>query len=229
MTGKLDSLRQTALFAELDDETLVSVAERAVPRSFRKDEILFIADEAAQGMYVIVSGSVRAFRESSDGREQVIHVERAGATVAEVPVFDNGNYPSSVAAEEDTETLFLDKRDVRQLCLAHPEIPLAALRLLAGRLRRRAELVEELSLKEVGQRLARFLLEEGERRGKHTDQGVTVSLTKTNQQIAAQVGTVREVISRSRSRLQLAGLISVQDRKITIPNVAALAGFAKQI
>jgi CRP/FNR family transcriptional regulator len=153
--------------------------------------------EKARGMYVIVSGSVRAFRESTDGREQVIHVERAGASIAEVPVFDDGNYPSTVAAEEDTVTLFLDKRDVLQLCLQHPEIPLAAVRVLAGRLRRCAELVETLSLKEVGQRVARFLLSEARRQGKKTNRGTIVNLPQTHQQIAARVGTVREVISRN--------------------------------
>src|SRR5687768_6451844 len=146
---KIAALRRAMLFSELDDTALRSIAERAVTRYFRKDEVLFIAGEKAEGLYVIVSGSVRAFRDSVDGREQVIHVERAGGTVAEVPMFDDGNYPSTVAAEEETAALFLDKRDVRQLCLEHPEITLAALRVLAGRLRRCAELVETLSLKEV--------------------------------------------------------------------------------
>jgi CRP/FNR family transcriptional regulator len=102
-----------------------------------------------------------------DGREQVIHVERAGATIAELPVFDEGAYPSTAAAEEDTTVLFIDKHDVRQLCLEHPKITLAALKVLAGRLRRCAELVEALSLREVGQRLARFLLAEARRSGQN--------------------------------------------------------------
>ena len=123
MLDKVAGLKRTALFQELSDETLRSIAALAVHRRFQKDEVLFVAGEEARGLYVIVKGSVRAFRESADGREQVIHVERAGATVAEVPVFDDGEYPSTVAAEEDTDTLFLDKRDVRQLCLQHPGDP----------------------------------------------------------------------------------------------------------
>jgi len=225
---KIAALRRAVLFSELDDAALRSIAERAIARHFRKDELLFIAGEKAQGLYVIVDGSVRAFRESLDGREQVIHVERAGGTVAEVPVFDDGNYPSTVAAEEDTNALFLDKRDVRQLCLEHPEITLAALRVLAGRLRRCAELVETLSLKEVGQRVARFVLSEACRNGQQTKQGIVVTLTQTNQQIAARVGSVRDVVSRALSRLQSDGLIVVADRKLTIPDVSALAVFAGQ-
>lgn len=222
------ALKRAALFSELDDQTLAVVADRAVPRRFSKDEILFIAGEEARGLHVIVEGSVRAFRESSDGREQVIHVERAGGTVAELPVFDEGTYPSTVAAEEVTTTLFLAKEDVRQLCLQHPKITFAALKVLAARLRRCAELVEMLSLKEVGQRLARFLLSEARQRGNRRDEGLTVSLTQTNQQIAARIGSVREVVSRALSRLQEDDLIILRDRMLIIPDEAALEAFADQ-
>jgi CRP/FNR family transcriptional regulator len=225
---KIAALRRAALFAELDDATLQLIADRSVPRHFAKDEVLFVAGEKSQGLYIIVEGSVRAFRERLDGREQVIHVERAGGTVAEVPVFDDGTYPSTVAAEENTEALFLDKRDVRQLCLQHPQIPLAALTVLAGRLRRCAELVETLSLKEVGQRVANFVLSEARRKGETTGQGTILILTETNQQIAARVGSVRDVVSRAFSRLQAQGLIVVEDRKLTIPDLTALAAFAEQ-
>jgi CRP-like cAMP-binding protein len=225
---KIAALKRTVLFKELDDTTLNLVAEYAVPRHYRKDETLFLAGEEAHGLFVIVNGSVRAFRESVDGREQVIHVERAGATVAEVPVFDDGPYPSTVAAEEDTDTLFLDKSDVRQLCLQHPAIPMAAIRVLASRLRHCAELVEALSLKEVGQRVARFLVSEARSHGEPTNDGICLTLTQTNQQIAARVGSVREVISRALSRLQNDGLIILEDRKLTIPDIEALSSFADQ-
>ena len=225
---KIAALKRTPLFKELDDATLKLLVAHAVSRRYRKDEVLFVAGEEARGLFVIVSGSVRAYRESGDGREQIIHVERAGATIAEVPVFDDGTYPSTVAAEEDTQTLFLDRRDVRQLCLEHPEIPLAAVRVLAGRLRRCAELVEALSLKEVGQRVARFLVAEARSHGQPAGDGVCLTLTQTNQQIASRVGSVREVISRALSRLQNDGLIVLEDRKLTIPDLKALSSFADQ-
>ena len=224
---KIAALKRTNLFAALDEATLSLVAERAFERRFQKDEVLFVAGEPAEGMFVIVEGSVRAFRMSVDGREQVIHVEREGATIAEVPMFDDGDYPSTVAAEESTLVLFIDKRDVRRLCLEHPVIPLTALRVLAGRLRRCAELVETLSLREVSQRVARFLLVESKRRGISTERGLVIELSQTNQQIAARVGSVREVISRAFSRLQQTGLITMEERKVTIPDKDALAGFAE--
>lgn len=225
---KIAALKRTKLFETLDRTTLTLLAERAIERRFQKDELLFVAGEEARGLYLIVEGAVRAFRVSEDGREQIIHVERAGATIAEVPVFDDGKYPSNVAAEENTVTLFIDKRDVQHLFLEHPEIALAALRVLAGRLRRCAELVEALSLREVGQRLARFLLAEARRSGVRTEQGISLNLTQTNQQIAARIGSVREVVSRAFTRLQDEGLINVDGRHLLIPDEAAMEAFAGQ-
>lgn len=225
---KIAALRRTRLFEELDENTLRLLAERAFERRFQKDEVLFVAGEEAHGLYVIVAGAVRAFRVSLDGREQVIHVERAGATIAEVPVFDDGTYPSTAAAEEDTTVLFIDKRDVQHLCLEHPKITLAALKVLAGRLRRCAELVEALSLREVGQRLARFLLAEARSSGAPTENGISLNLSQTNQQIAARIGSVREVVSRAFTRLQHDGLIIVEGRRLIIPDDAALETFAGQ-
>jgi CRP/FNR family transcriptional regulator len=222
---KMEALRRTALFRELDASTLQALARRAVERRFRKDEVLFVAGAEAHGLYVIVAGAVRAFRESADGREQIIHVERAGATIAEVPVFDDGPFPSTVAAEEETTVLFIAKRDVRLLCKEHPEIALAALKVLAGRLRQCAALVEELSLREVSQRLARFLLAEARRKGVHREQGLSVNLTLTNPQIAARIGTVREVVSRTVARLQQDGLLVIDGRRLLIPDEQALAAF----
>lgn len=228
MLDRIAALKRTKLFEELDENTLRVLAERACERRFQKDEVLFVAGEEARGLFVIVDGAVRAFRVGLDGREQVIHVERPGATIAEVPVFDDGTYPSTAAAEEEITTLFIDKRDVRHLFLEHPEISLAALKVLAGRLRRCAELVEALSLRDVGQRLARFLLAEARRSGTRTETGLSINLTQTNQQIAARIGSVREVISRAFTRLQHDGLIVVEGRHLSIPDEVALEAFADQ-
>jgi CRP/FNR family transcriptional regulator len=224
---KIAALRRTALFGELLETELIALADRAVERHLSRDEILFVAGDEAAGLFVIVSGALRAFREGVDGREQVIHVERAGATIAELPVFDDQPYPSTVAAEEDSTVLFLDKRDVKSLCLANPKIALAALKMMAGRLRKCAELVEALSLREVDQRLARWLLAEARARGARTPDGVELTLALTNQQIAARIGSVREVVSRALARLQNNGLVVVDGRRVIISDEHALAVFSE--
>lgn len=224
---KVAVFKQTELFRDLHEDVLRVLARRAGEKVLNRNEILFLAGEEAAGLFVIATGAVRAFRSGTDGREQIIHVERAVATIAELPVFDDGIYPSSGAAEEDaTKVYFLDKKEVRDVCLKHPEVALAATRVFAARLRHCAELVELLSLREVGQRLANLLLTEAETRGVPSADGVRIKQNLTHKQLAARLGTVREVITRVFYRLQRKGLIVVDGKEIYIPSTATLAAYA---
>ena len=223
---KIAIFKQTELFRGLDDAVLDVLAKHAVVKRLERDEILFLAGETAKGLYVIASGAVRAFRTSPDGREQVIHVEHAVTTIAEVPVFDDGNYPSTAAAEEPTTVYFLDKQLIFKTAVEHPQLALAALKLLASRLRRCAELVETLSLREVGQRLASLLLEEARNSGTKTERGTKIELRLTHNQLAARIGTVREVVTRALVRLQEQGLIVHEGKDILIPDLQIISAYA---
>lgn len=224
---KIKVLRATQLFKELDDAVLNVLAERSIVKRLKRNEILFVEGEPAKGLFVVASGAIRAFRTAADGREQVIHVERAITTIAEVPVFDEGNYPSTTAADEPSTVYFLDKKLIFNTALQHPDLALSAVRLLASRLRRCAELVETLSLHEVGQRLARFLLQEAATDGVKTSDGTRITLGLTHNQLAARIGTVREVVTRSLQRLQNQGLIIHEDRILMIPDTTALAIYSE--
>ena len=223
---KVAALQRTHLFGELDSTDLEALAQRAVERRLERGEMLFMAGETAKGLYVVVEGSVRAYRVNGDGREQVMHVERSGATLAEVPVFDEGPYPSSAAAEEDSFVLFLPREGVLRLCLERPSIALAALRLLARRMRNCAALVERLSLRDVDRRVAQLILEEAGDYGSRTGNTIVFQLALTHAQIAARVGSVREVVSRAMARLQQGGLISLDGRQVMVPDEEALRSYA---
>jgi CRP-like cAMP-binding protein len=222
---KIAALGRTALFGELPATELQHLADRAVEQKLDRGEILFIAGDAARGLYVIVEGAVRAFRVGADGREQVIHVERAGATVGEVPVFDEGAYPSTVAGEEDTALLFLSSHDVRRMLTDRPVIAAAALKVLARRLRNCASLVETLSLHDVDRRLARFLLLEARARGHRAGRRLELDFVLTHQQVASRIGTVREVVSRALGRLQQAGYVKSDAKKLIIPDEKSLSDY----
>ncbi len=218
---KMAALALSHLFHGCPSSALESLARVAEFRQLDKGQILFLAGEPARGLFVIVSGSIRAFRVNAKGREQTIHVESAGATLAEVPVFDDGNYPATAVAEEPSKLLFLGKDDVQRFLIANPSVALNALRLMAGRLRRHAELVDSLALKDVGQRLAQLLLQEARAQGDR-------DLDFSNQQLAARVGSVREVVSRTLARLAQNGLIETRPRGITILDEPGLERFAQE-
>lgn len=219
---KVAALARSHLFNGLPPGIMESLAHLAEFRLLDRGEMLFLAGEPARGLFIIVSGSIRAFRVNAKGREQTIHVESAGATLAEVPVFDDGNYPATAIAEEPSGILFLAKAEVQRFLIANPAAALNALRLMAGRLRRHAELADSLALKDVGQRLGRLLLTEARAQG-------TPYLDFSNQQLAARVGSVREVVSRTLARLAHNGLIDIDARArgITILDEQALERFAE--
>jgi len=223
---RIDALRKTQLLGNAPQEALHSLAECAAERRLQSGEILFLSGDSARGLYVAVSGALRAFRESEEGREQTIHVERAGATFAEVPVFDDGPYPSTVIAEEDSLVLFLKKEDVRRFLLQNPEAALSALSLMASRLRKVTQLLEQLSLQDVAQRLAVMLVEEASARGKFQD-GVSFSLPDSHQRIAARLGSVREVITRILHRFINERIIEVRGHRVVVLNAAALRAKTK--
>jgi len=207
--NKIEALKKTEMFGNLAPKELNGVAEICLEYRLKKGEILFTAGEEPRGLYVIVAGSLRAFRANEDGREQTIHVEKAGTTIAEVPVFDDKPYPSTVTAEEPSEVLFISKADIKKLCLKYPTIALSALKLLAARLRKTAALVESLSLREVDQRLAAYLMAE------FKEKKIKKITVPPHAILASRLGSVREVVSRSFAKLEQEGLITL-DKKHTV-------------
>jgi len=216
------TLSKVAIFSGLSEIELSFLAQRAVPRHYTSGQIVFSEGEPCAGLYIVDSGHVRIFKSSANGREQVLNIDGPGSSVAELPVFDGGNYPASVAAVDEVTLLFVSKQDFQSLCLTHPQVALKVLRVVGARLRRLVGIIEKLSFTTVRHRLASFLLRAAQREGKRVAEGVKVTLPASNQELASQIGTVRELVSRNLSRLQAQGLIHIEGRSVIIPNLKAL-------
>jgi CRP/FNR family transcriptional regulator len=172
-------------------------------------------------LFLVASGKIRIFKLSASGREQVLAMESAGSSLAELPVFDGGNYPASGAAIDNATLLFVGKQDFQALCLAHPQVALKVLRVVGARLRRLVGIIEELSFTTVRHRLASFLVRLARREGRQTAGGIEI-LLPNNQELAAQIGTVRELVSRNLSRLQAEGLLKMEGRNVVICDLKSL-------
>ena len=210
------TLAKVQIFSGLTESEVAFLAQRAAPRHFSPGETVFSEGEPCAGLYVVESGHLRIFKSSTSGREQVLSIDGPGSSVAELPVFDGGNYPASVTAIDDTRLLFVSKQDFHALCLAHPQVALKVLRVVGARLRHLVEIIEELSFTTVRHRLAAFLLRLARTEGKRSADGVEIALPVSNQELASQIGTVRELISRNLSRFQSEGLIRIDRRSVTI-------------
>ncbi len=216
-------LQKTALFSNLSSPELQLLAARTARKFFHTGESLFYEGEACKGLHIISQGRVRIYKASASGREQVLGVNGPGESVAEVPVFDGGPYPASVIALEDTEVAFISRKDFHDYCLEHPEVALKVLAFVGARLRGLVNIIEELSFTTIRQRLVAMLVRLAQSEGKRSARGIEVLLPGSHQELANQLGTVRELISRNLMRLQAEGLLEVDARQIVIKDAKGLA------
>jgi CRP/FNR family transcriptional regulator len=216
------TLAKVPIFSGLTESELAFLAQRAVPRHYAAGEMVFAEGEACAGLYVVESGHIRIFKTSPSGREQVLAIDGPGSSVAELPVFDGGNYPASGAAVDQATCLFVSKQDFQALCLAHPQVALKVLRVVGARLRRLVGIIEELSFTTVRHRLASFLVRLARQEGKRTGKGIEITLPASHQELAAQIGTVRELVSRNLSRFQAEGLLSIDGRSVIVRDLDGL-------
>jgi CRP/FNR family transcriptional regulator, cyclic AMP receptor protein len=216
------TLTRVPIFSGLSEPELLFITERTVTRRFPPGETVFSEGDPCAGLYVVQSGHIRIFKSSSTGREQVLSIDGPGSSVAEIPVFDGGNYPASVTAVDDVTLLFISKQDFQGLCLAYPEVALKVLRVVGARFRKLVGIIEELSFTTVRHRLASFLLRLAQKEGRSSGDGVEITLGVSNQELASQIGTVRELVSRNLSRLQSEGILKIDGRIVTIINLKAL-------
>jgi CRP/FNR family transcriptional regulator, cyclic AMP receptor protein len=223
LTAKGRLLAGIALFSGLGDGELEALGRRALERRFAPDDVLFWEGQPCAGIFLIVEGSVKIFKTSASGREMMLALEQAPASVAELPLFDGGPYPASVRAAAPVTALFIDKSDFQQVCRQYPEVALKVLAVVGGRLRQLVGVVESMTFGSVTQRLARMLLAAAREAG-----GEEFELPLTHQEMASRLGTVREVVSRNLARFRAAGLIRAQDRRVRILDRAGIEREAEE-
>src|SRR5579863_2025752 len=215
-------LRKVQLFAALTADEMHSLAARTGKKHLGRGELLFSEGDPCIGLFLVASGKIRIFKLSPAGREQVLAMEGPGSSFAELPVFDGGNYPASASALEDSEVLFISRKDFQSFCRAHPDVALKVIAVVGSRLRRLVGIIEDLSFTTVRQRLIALILRMAQTSGASSKAGVEVGLTTSHQDLAAELGTVRELVSRNLSRLQAEGFLEVDGRRIVVKDVPGL-------
>ncbi len=216
------TLRRLPLFTDLSEDELALIAERTTCREYGPGAVVFLEGEPCRELLIVKEGSVKLLKTAASGRQQLIAIERTGNSLAEVPVFDGGSYPATAKAAGPTTLLCLDAEHFRKICLRHPEVGLKVIKVLGHRLRRMGTLVEELSFSTVRGRLVAYLIQLAEESGRQTSSGMEFALTENNEELAARLGTVRELVSRNLGRLHGEGLVEIRRRKVIVPNLDTL-------
>jgi CRP-like cAMP-binding protein len=223
LSAKLKLLKQVPYFASLSPTELRELVTRLRERHYRTGDVIFRQGDRCEGLFIVLSGRVRTSIMSMDGREQVLKVFGPGRTLADIPVFDDEPVPADSVAVTDSTVAILSQTDLLDLLRRHPDVGLDVIRLFASRLRAYKLVVEDLSLRDVVGRVARMLRDRAHGQATLVEDSASMSLRYTQNEIAAMIGSVREVVQRALKTLEHVGVIQMARGRIRITDVEALS------
>jgi CRP-like cAMP-binding protein len=216
MAADLDSLKSIPYFDGLSDVALATVNSHVFEKKAIRGDIIVFEGESSDALYFVVSGVVKVFKTSADGKEQILRIIRPGDSFNDVPALGGQNLAS--AAAMSVVTLHgIKKKDLETLSREYPQLALNIIKVLSLRVQEMITLVEDLSFRRVNSRVAKILLE-------YAGNGEKPRLTQ--QEMAAMIGTAREMVGRSFRSLEAEGAIRIERNRIIIANYAALKKIA---
>ena len=209
--ASLEALRRMPLFSTLAEADLRSLLGDCRTRRVAAGEQIFSPEDEAECFYVILQGKVKLYQLSPRGDEQILHLYGPGHTFGEAAMWAGINYPAHAEAVGATTLLGINRTELAAAVARDPELALQMIAAMSAKLREFNQLIEQLSLKEVPARLAAVLLRMSQEAGSDT-----IHLPQAKRELAAQIGTVAETLSRAFGKLRKAGLIEVNGAEITI-------------
>jgi|KBSSwiStaDraftv2_1062776.scaffolds.fasta_scaffold541654_1 CRP-like cAMP-binding protein len=211
-------IRSVSFCAGLPDPAVTALSAIAMPLQRPARAFIQFEGDQADAMYLVMHGRVKIARVSASGREQVLNVIGAGGHFNTVPMFDGGACPANAQAIDDVALLALPRDRLHRVVEDHPALALALLKEFTSRLRHLVNLVDDLALHSVQGRLAGLLLEQAAM----AERGATAE-PLTQAEMAARLGTVREMVGRALKTFEALGLLRLDRGVIVLLDRAGLA------
>lgn len=222
-----ETLHDIPLFSELSIEQLRKISSFSKLKRFMKNEIIFNENDFYVGFYILLKGAVKVYKISSKGKESVVHIVKPLTAFADIPLFEGGNYPVTAEALEETLALLIPKDHFLELIHSEPEISLKMLAGFAKRLKSLINQLDDISSKEVPNRLAKYLLKEIKNSGTENLPEPFIKLSIPKSTIASYIGTITETLSRTFKKLQDEKIIRVSGKRIFISDIKKLKDLSK--
>jgi len=208
----------TPLFSGLAEKQVEEIGAIAVDQRYKKGQTIFMEGDDGNGFYIVAEGTVKIFKVSLEGKEQILHIYGPGHPFGEVPVFSGQKFPANALALSSARLLFFPRSAFVDLITTHPSLALNMLAVLSMRLREFTLQIENLSLKEVPGRLASYLLY----LASEQNRSEKVILPISKGQLASLLGTIPETLSRIFTKMSQQGMISVSGSEIILTDFDGL-------
>ncbi len=217
-----DVLRQAPLFSGLDADAAHALENSMTASAMKRGEVLFNEGDEGNQLYVVTDGKVKLGRTSADGRENLLAILGPGQMFGELSFFDPGPRSATATAVTDVELMSLGHDALSPVLAEHPDVALALLHQLAGRLRRTNEVVGDLVFSDVPGRVAKALLDLAGRFGRQADDGVHVNHDLTQEELAQLVGASRETVNKALADFASRGWMRLEPRSVVILDLERL-------
>ena len=221
------TLREIQLFSEFSIEQLREISAISKIKKFSKHEFIFLEGDFYLGFYILLKGAVKIFNVTADGKESVVHIVKPLTVFADIPLFEGSNYPVNGQVIEESLALFIPKEGFIDLLKKNHEISLKMLAGFAKRLKALVAQIEDLSSKEVVNRLAKYLVKEIKKNKTDNLPEPIIKLTVPKSTIASYLGTITETLSRTFKKLHDERIIRVVGKKIFVSDQKRLKELAK--
>jgi CRP-like cAMP-binding protein len=219
MAVQIDFLKTLPYFAGLDEVALGSIRKYVFEKKAERGEALSFEGEPSDILYFVFAGVVKAFKTSADGKEQIFRIIRPGESFNDVPILSGGVNLVSVGAMGPVLLNGIKKKDLETIIRERPQVALNVIQVLSLRVQELVTLVEDFSFRHVTSRVAKMLLE-------YADHKASEGPRLTQQEMAAMIGTAREMVGRSLKNLEGAGTIRMERNRIIIADQQALKNLA---
>ena len=227
MSSLIRVLGQTSVFENLSEAELQAIITVSGRENLGAGETVFTTGSIGDAMYVIETGSLKISRIAPMGKERIIRLLGRGEVIGEMALFDDEPRSADAVTLEETVLIRIPKQEFLQLLEEIPSLAIRFLSVLATRLRRMNEKLEELTFLTARPRVARLLLEITEKATSERAEVLTVPLRLTQEEMAALIGITRETVSRILSELQGLGVISIEERILHIKELDKLEALAE--
>lgn len=215
-------IKKLSFFSELDDESIEKIMGIVIERKYKKNMVIFMEGEPAEGVYFVKKGKVKIFKNTQEGKEHIIHFMEDGDVFAEACLFVGGNYPASSEAMEDSEIYMIRNKDLEIFLEKYPKIALHIMSVMGRRLQLVSQQIENLALRDAYGKTVALVVQLAKNSGLELKDGVVIKTNLSRQDMGNMVGLTRETFTRALSTMKQDGAIDIEKDEIRVISVKRL-------